>query len=41
MRGADSQTGTMFSYLGPEDFVPPHHPLRAYSESCVTDPFNA
>ena len=29
MRGADIQTGTMFSYLSPEDFIPADHPLRA------------
>jgi transposase len=29
MRGADHQTGAMFSYLSPEGFVPPRHPLRA------------
>ncbi len=29
MRGADHQTGAMFSYLSPESFVPPKHPLRA------------
>jgi transposase len=29
MRGADRQTAAMFSYLSPEDFVPPNHPLRA------------
>ena len=29
MRGADHQTGAMFSYLSPEDFVPANHPLRA------------
>jgi len=28
MRGADHQTGAMFSYLSPEEFVPPTHPLR-------------
>jgi len=29
MRGADRQTAAMFSYLSPEAFVPPTHPLRA------------
>jgi transposase len=29
MRGADHQTGRMFSYLSPEAMVPPDHPLRA------------
>jgi transposase len=29
MRGADRQTGAMFSYLSPETLVPAHHPLRA------------
>jgi len=29
MRGADRQTGTMFSYLSPEALVPMDHPLRA------------
>ncbi len=29
MRGADRQTAAMFSYLSPEAFVPPNHPLRA------------
>ena len=29
MRGADRQTGTMFSYLSPEALVPAEHPLRA------------
>ena len=28
MRGADRQTGRMFSYLSPEAMVPPDHPLR-------------
>src|SRR5271156_4318892 len=28
MRGADHQTGRMFSYLSPEAMVPPDHPLR-------------
>jgi transposase len=29
MRGADRQTGTLFSYLSPETLVPSDHPLRA------------
>lgn len=29
MRGDDQQTGYMFSYLSPEERVPPDHPLRA------------
>jgi transposase len=29
MRGADEQTGSMFSYLSPEARVPQDHPLRA------------
>src|SRR5690349_279812 len=29
MRGADRQTGRLFSYLSPESLVPPEHPLRA------------
>src|SRR4029453_14886003 len=29
MRGADEQTGAMFSYVSLEDRVPPDHPLRA------------
>jgi len=29
MRGADRQTGSMFSYVSPEGLVPPGHPLRA------------
>ena len=29
MRGADEQTGHMFSYLSPEERVPADHPLRA------------
>src|SRR3954464_14571985 len=29
MRGADEQTGTLFSYLSPEAMVPKDHPLRA------------
>lgn len=29
MRGADEQTGAMFSYISPEERVPPNHPLRA------------
>ncbi|HVH67540.1 MAG TPA: IS5 family transposase [Gemmatimonadales bacterium] len=29
MRGDDRQHGAMFSYLSPEDRVPPDHPLRA------------
>ena len=28
MRGADRQTGAMFSYLSPETMVPVDHPLR-------------
>src|ERR671938_464353 len=28
MRGADEQTGTLFSYLSPEAMVPKDHPLR-------------
>src|SRR5207253_8918418 len=28
MRGADEQTGALFSYLSPEAMVPPDHPLR-------------
>ena len=28
MRGADRQTGKLFSYLSPEAMVPPRHPLR-------------
>ena len=28
MRGADRQTGAMFSYLSPEAMVPSSHPLR-------------
>jgi len=28
MRGADRQTGAMFSYLSPEAMVPAGHPLR-------------
>lgn len=31
MRGADRQTGSMFSYLSPEAMVPPGHPLRQRS----------
>ncbi len=29
MRGADEQSGSMFSYVSLEDRVPPDHPLRA------------
>jgi transposase len=29
MRGSDRQTGSMFSYVSPEAFVPSDHPLRA------------
>jgi transposase len=29
MRGADEQTGALFSYLSPETLVPSEHPLRA------------
>jgi transposase len=29
MRGTDGETSAMFSYLSPEAFVPPNHPLRA------------
>ena len=29
MRGADEQTGTLFSYLSPDAMVPKDHPLRA------------
>src|SRR5215217_9129253 len=29
MRGADDQTGAMFSYISPEARVPADHPLRA------------
>lgn len=29
MRGADEQSGSMFSYISPEQRVPPDHPLRA------------
>ena len=29
MRGDDQQSGHLFSYLSPEDRVPPDHPLRA------------
>src|SRR3569833_658105 len=29
MRGADEQTGALFSYLRPEAMVPKDHPLRA------------
>lgn len=29
MRGADEQTGALFSYLSPEGLVPKDHPLRA------------
>jgi transposase len=29
MRGADEQTGTLFSYLGPDRLVPHDHPLRS------------
>src|SRR6476619_7831486 len=28
MRGADEQSGSMFSYLSPEERVPQDHPLR-------------
>ena len=28
MRGADEQSGSMFSYLSPEERVPADHPLR-------------
>ena len=28
MRGDDQQTGYLFSYLSPDDRVPPDHPLR-------------
>ena len=29
MRGADRQTGKLFSYASPESLVPQDHPLRA------------
>ncbi len=29
MRGADEQTGALFSYLSPDALVPREHPLRA------------
>ena len=29
MRGADEQTGALFSYLSPDALVPPDHPLRS------------
>ena len=29
MRGADRQSGQLFSYLSPESLVPQEHPLRA------------
>jgi hypothetical protein len=29
MRGADEQTGALFSYLSPDAMVPKGHPLRA------------
>jgi hypothetical protein len=29
MRGADEQSGSMFSYISPEARVPADHPLRA------------
>jgi hypothetical protein len=29
MRGADEQSGSMFSYVSLEERVPPDHPLRA------------
>src|SRR5215213_8294352 len=29
MRGADEQTGALFSYLSPDAMVPKDHPLRA------------
>src|SRR3984957_3207368 len=29
MRGADEQTGALFSYLSPEALVPRDHPLRS------------
>jgi hypothetical protein len=29
MRGADEQTGALFSYLSPEALVPRQHPLRS------------
>ena len=29
MRGADEQTGALFSYLSPDELVPKDHPLRA------------
>jgi transposase len=32
MRGADEQSGSMFSYVSLEDRVPPEHPLRAIRE---------
>ena len=28
MRGADQQPGALFSYVSPEQRVPPEHPLR-------------
>ncbi len=28
MRGADEQTGALFSYLSPDAMVPKDHPLR-------------
>jgi len=35
MRGADEQSGSMFSYVSLEDRVPPDHPLRAIRQ--ITD----
>ena len=35
MRGADEQSGSMFSYVSLEDRVPPDHPLRAIRD--ITD----
>ena len=29
MRGDDRQTAAMFSYLSPEERIPPDHPLRS------------
>jgi hypothetical protein len=29
MRGADRETGKLFSYASPESLVPQDHPLRA------------
>ena len=32
MRGADAQTGALFSYLSPDALVPRDHPLRAIQQ---------